>query len=149
MPRLVAEAAAHPEHLATMTWDELRALAERGVEIGSHTITHPHLPDLTDGELERELAESRELIEAELDRPCRYIAYPYGEHDPRVRTAVSAAGYEAAFALGDGAQLGDRFALPRIDLYRNDHLLRATLKTSFIKPVGSRLLKLVNRNAEP
>ena len=64
-----------------MTWDELRALAERGVEIGSHTLTHPHLPLLSDEELLRELGDSREQFEAELNRPCRYLAYPYGEND--------------------------------------------------------------------
>ena len=35
----------HPEELATMTWNERRAVAERGIGIGSHTLTHPHLPE--------------------------------------------------------------------------------------------------------
>jgi peptidoglycan/xylan/chitin deacetylase (PgdA/CDA1 family) len=149
VPRLAAEAAAHPEHLATMTWDELRALAERGVEIGSHTLTHPRLPHLSDRELQRELGDSRERIEAELDRPCRYLAYPYGQHDERVRAATRGAGYEAAFALRDGADAREPYALPRVDLYRKDQLLRATLKTSLLRPVGSRLLRLLNGEAEP
>jgi peptidoglycan/xylan/chitin deacetylase (PgdA/CDA1 family) len=149
VPRLVVEAAAHPEHLATLTWDELRALADRGVEIGSHTLTHPRLPDLSDGELQRELADSRERIEAEIDRPCRYLAYPYGQHDERVRAATRGAGYEAAFALRNGADAREPYALPRIDLYRKDHLLRAMLKTSFVMPVGSRLIRLLDREVEP
>lgn len=40
---LAAEAAAHPDSLSTMRWDELRELSDRGIEIGSHTVTHPHL----------------------------------------------------------------------------------------------------------
>ena len=149
VPRLAAQAAAHPEHLATMTWDELGALAECGVEIGSHTLTHPHLPSLSDGELLRELRESRELIEAELSRPCRYLAYPYGEHDERVRAATRAAGYEAAFALRSGADTRDLYALPRVDIYRKDRLVRAMLKTSFVMPLGSRVAKLLSREDEP
>jgi peptidoglycan/xylan/chitin deacetylase (PgdA/CDA1 family) len=140
VPELAAEAAAHPERLATMTWDELRALAERGVEIGSHTVTHPHLPRLSDSELERELGDSRARVEDELGRPCRLLAYPYGEHDPRVHEVVRRCGYEAAFALWAGAVPANRFALPRIDIYRRDSLLRATLKTSFLKPSASALL---------
>ena len=35
VPELADEALAHPEELATMGWEELRGLVERGVEIGS------------------------------------------------------------------------------------------------------------------
>lgn len=141
VPELAAEATAQPGELATMSWDELRAVARDGVEIGSHTVSHPHLPRLSDAELDRELGEARGRVEDEIGRPCRFFAYPYGEHDERVRNAVRSAGYDAAFALAAGADRGDPHALPRIDLYRRDSLLRATLKTSFVKPHGSALLQ--------
>jgi peptidoglycan/xylan/chitin deacetylase (PgdA/CDA1 family) len=140
VPELAREAASRPERLRTMRWDELRALAERGVEIGSHTVSHPHLPLLSDAELERELRDSRARVEDELGRPCRLLAYPYGEHDPRVQAAVRSCGYEAAFALWAGAAPENPYALPRIDIYRRDSLLRATLKTSFLKPSASAFL---------
>lgn len=146
VPRLAGEAAAHPEHLATLTWDELRALAERGVEIGSHTLTHARLPTLSDSDLRCELRESRMLFETELGRPCRYIAYPWGEHDKRVRTATRAAGYEAAFALRAGADARDPYALPRIDIFREDYLLRTIVKTSFLMPVAWRVRRIVSRS---
>jgi peptidoglycan/xylan/chitin deacetylase (PgdA/CDA1 family) len=140
VPELADEAAALPEELATMSWDELRSAAEEGVEIGSHAISHPHMTSLTDDELGRELGDSRDRVEDELGRPCRFFAYPYGDHDERVRDAVRRAGYEAAFALAAGSDRENPYALPRIDLYRRDSLLRATLKTSFVKPHGSALL---------
>jgi peptidoglycan/xylan/chitin deacetylase (PgdA/CDA1 family) len=140
VPELAAEAAAHPEHLATLTWPELADLAREGVEIGSHTRSHAHLVRVSDGELDRELGGSRTRIEDELGRPCRLLAYPYGEHDARVQDAARRAGYDAALALSPGADRRNPFALPRIDLYRRDSLLRATLKTSFVKPHGSALL---------
>ena len=140
VPELATEAAAYPEHLATMNWSELAELARAGVEVGSHTISHAHLTRLSDEELDRELRQSRSRIEDELGRPCRLIAYPYGEHDPRVQAAVRRSGYEAAFALAAGAGRDNPYALPRIDLYRRDSLVRATLKTSFVKPHGSALL---------
>jgi peptidoglycan/xylan/chitin deacetylase (PgdA/CDA1 family) len=129
VPELAAAAAAQPDELATMSWDELRAVAQDGAEIGSHTVSHAHLPRLSDAELDRELADSRARVEDELGRPCRFLAYPYGEHDARVQEAVLRAGYEAAFALAAGASRANPHALPRIDLYRRDSLLRATLKT--------------------
>jgi peptidoglycan/xylan/chitin deacetylase (PgdA/CDA1 family) len=132
VPELTAEVAAEPRHLATLDWEELRDLAAAGTEIGSHTVTHPHLPQLLDAELDRELRESKVRCEDEIGKPCRFLAYPYGEHDARVRRAACRAGYEGAFALGPGVD-ESRYAIPRVGIYRRDSLLRATMKTS---PVG-------------
>ena len=93
VPELARDAVEHPERLATMNWVELSALAERGFEIGSHTVTHPHLTTLGDAELESELRDSRARLEDELGRPCRLLAYPYGEHDARVQAAAARVGY--------------------------------------------------------
>jgi peptidoglycan/xylan/chitin deacetylase (PgdA/CDA1 family) len=110
-----------PQQLATMTWDELR-----GVAVGSHGITHAHLTRLSDEELRRELVDSKHQIEDELGRPCRELAYPYGEHDERVRAAVRSAGYERAYGLTtDGS---DPYALRRVDLYRRHSPFRALLR---------------------
>ena len=98
VPELAADAIALPDELETMDWAELRALADRGFEIGSHTVSHPHLP-LTEAEINRELRESRARCEEQLGQPCRYLAYPYGEHDARVKILAERAGYDAAFTL--------------------------------------------------
>ena len=113
-------------------FDAFKALAEQ--------------PTLSDAELDHELRESRRLFEAELARPCRYLAYPWGEHDERIRAATRRAGYDAAFALRRGADGRDPYAVPRIDIYRKDHLLRAILKTSMVQPAGSGLLRLLQRS---
>lgn len=147
VPELAAEAAAQPARLATMSWSRLREAAERGFNVGSHTVSHAHLTSLSDAELDRELSESRERIEDELGRSCTFLAYPYGEHDARVQAAVRRSGYEAAFALSEGAARQNRYALPRVDFYRRDSVLRANLKTTFVKPFASALLGLV-RGAE-
>ena len=99
IPELAEEIAAHPAELASMSWDELRYLAARGVEIGSHTISHPHLPSLSTDAIGRELVESRRRVETEIGKPCRLLAYPYGEHDERCRRIAEAAGYDLAFAI--------------------------------------------------
>jgi peptidoglycan/xylan/chitin deacetylase (PgdA/CDA1 family) len=125
IPELAEDAQAAPREFEALDWDQLRELAERGVEIGSHTVTHPRLTKLTDDELDRELRDSRERIADELRRPCRFFAYPYGDEDARVRASTRRAGYEAAFALRSQP---DRFAIPRIDLYWRDRGVRARLK---------------------
>ncbi|HEV8249861.1 MAG TPA: polysaccharide deacetylase family protein [Gaiellaceae bacterium] len=130
VPELERRSAGYEDELATLDWEGLRALTERGIEIGSHTVTHPHLTQLSDGELARELEESRDAVAASLGRPCPYVAYPYGEHDLRVRRAASAAGYTAAFGLGGDVEHLPAYGLPRVDLYRRDGLVRLALKVS-------------------
>jgi peptidoglycan/xylan/chitin deacetylase (PgdA/CDA1 family) len=128
VPELRGELAADPDELLTMDWEALRELVARGVEVGSHTLSHAHLARLADDALTRELRESKRRIEDELGRPCRFLAYPYGEQDARVRAAAAAAGYEAAFGLP--GRSGDRFAVPRVGVYRKDTPLGLRLKTS-------------------
>lgn len=119
------------DELATMTWDELRDLVRRGAEVGSHTVSHPHLPELSDADIRRELSESKQEIETELGRPCLELAYPYGEHDERVRAAARTAGYERAYALAGPP--GDPFAAPRLDLYRRHTPVRAALMATRLR----------------
>jgi peptidoglycan/xylan/chitin deacetylase (PgdA/CDA1 family) len=132
VPELAAQAEQYPDALATMDWDALRAVAERGFEVGSHTVSHPHLPRLSDAELRHELHDSKARIAGELGRPCRYLAYPFGDEDARVRAAAAAAGYEAAFALPGREAAIERFALPRVGVYRRDNPFRLHLKTTAV-----------------
>ena len=121
-----------PEQLATMDWDALLEHAHRGVAIGSHAVSHPHLTRLSADELRRELNESKEEIEDRLGRPCEDLAYPYGEHDERVRAAARAAGYERAYALRGSRS--DPYAAPRVDLYRRHTVPRTLLKVATSRP---------------
>jgi peptidoglycan/xylan/chitin deacetylase (PgdA/CDA1 family) len=147
VPELRAELAAHPDEFATMGWSELRELAERGVEIGSHTIRHPWLTKLSDEDLAHELVESRRRIEDELGRPCRFLAYPYGDHDLRVRRAARAAGYEAAFALPASRRWGDPFQVARVGVWRDDGFTEFGLKTSALMrtPLGIGVVRAVTQ----
>ena len=130
IPELAADAAAFPRELQTMTWDELRALRQRaGFEIASHTLTHPHLPQLSDEELARELRDSRARIADELGA-CRYLAYPFGEEDARVNEAARDAGYTAAFGLPGDASGANAMSVPRVGVYRKDNKLRLAAKAS-------------------
>jgi peptidoglycan/xylan/chitin deacetylase (PgdA/CDA1 family) len=143
IPELRGRVGSDPAPLATMDWATLEHLAERGIEIGSHTVSHPHLPALGEPELDAELRDSRAEIEDRLGQPCRLLAYPFGDHDERVRRAAARAGYEAAFALR--ARAWERHALPRVDVYRHDGRLRFTLKVSAARRPAIALLDALRR----
>jgi peptidoglycan/xylan/chitin deacetylase (PgdA/CDA1 family) len=115
-----------PRQLATMNWDELREHADRGVAIGSHAVSHPHLTKLPSDEVRRELRDSKEEIEHRLGRPCPDLAYPYGEHDGRVSAEARAAGYAHGYALRSSRS--DAYAAPRVDLYRRHNVPRTLLR---------------------
>ncbi len=139
---LSPEVARDPDPLKTLTWDDLRDFADRGIEVGSHSMTHPLLTAISDEELRTELVDSKERIETELGRPCRVFSYPFGGEDSRVRAAVQAAGYEAAFGA-PGKELGhDRYSIPRVLIVSGDGKRRFALKTS---PTGRRIVALSRR----
>ncbi|MFC9280422.1 polysaccharide deacetylase family protein [Streptomyces collinus] len=85
-----------------LDWQQVRDLADTGVEIGGHSHTHPQLDQLDDAALSAELRHSTDILTTELDAPPVSFAYPYGYSSRRVRQAVRAAGYGQALAVGNG-----------------------------------------------
>jgi peptidoglycan/xylan/chitin deacetylase (PgdA/CDA1 family) len=85
-----------------LTWPLLRALERRGIEIGSHTVSHRDLTTLSDRELRTELLESRRVLERRLGHPVPWLAYPFGAHDARVVAFARGAGYRLAVTTNGG-----------------------------------------------
>lgn len=89
-----------------MTWDDVRALRDAGMDVGSHTHAHRVLQTLSREQQLDELVRSREILERELGSEVRAIAYPVGRSiasDPQLRGAVSRAGYRLGFSSKTGA----------------------------------------------
>lgn len=84
------------EGFEPLSREQVRDLHRRGHEVGSHTLGHPLLPLLEAGQLEREVAGSRAVLESWLAAPVAGFCYPNGDHDPRSLAAVRAAGYAYA-----------------------------------------------------
>ena len=129
VPELEDELHTSAEELRTMSWDELRKLADHGIAVEAHTVSHPHLPRLGDDELESELRASKRRLEEELGGPCRFLAYPFGDCDDRVRAAARAAGYEAAFGLPGDPTGRDRFDVFRVGVWRRDSPRKVAFKS--------------------
>lgn len=113
----VAIPADQPAEYAAADWQQLRELVENGVEVGPHTRTHPSLTRIPEAELRDEIAGSKQRVEQMLGITCRTFCYPNGTPDdvsPRVKAAVTAAGFQAAaVAYFDRAVLRDRLEIRR------------------------------------
>jgi peptidoglycan/xylan/chitin deacetylase (PgdA/CDA1 family) len=113
----------------SLGWSELELLQEAGWDVGSHTATHPLLPDLDDADLERELLDSRATIQKRLGS-CETLSYPYGRADERTSAAAARAGYLAAFTLGRAHRPDEPLHRPRLGLRAVDLGLRLRLRLS-------------------
>jgi peptidoglycan/xylan/chitin deacetylase (PgdA/CDA1 family) len=94
-----------------MTWKQVKEMADAGVDIESHSYSHPYLthryhPEWDDKQysqwLARELRDSKRILERETGRTVSFLAYPYGEYDHHLLPRVASAGYEAAFTCDYG-----------------------------------------------
>lgn len=107
-------------------------LVRAGFEVGSHTVHHPRLTELRDGEVRTELRESRHALEDLTGRACRFLVYPFGSIDDRVIAEAARAGFRDAFVTPTGPHVPNRrFSRHRVGIYRHDSLARFALKTSF------------------
>lgn len=100
-----------------LTWDQVRELAgDPGVEIGSHSVSHRMLANLPSEEIQKELEESKEKIEAEIGRAVHFLSYPGNSYNPAVQKLSEQTGYRAAFAVDQSlTSFGeDHFTLRRI-----------------------------------
>lgn len=104
--------------LPLLDWEQLGRLAEEGVDIGSHTMSHADLPSLADDRLEEEVSGSADLLRERLGKAPRSLAYPFGRSSRRVAAAAGRT-YERACTTDLRAlEAGENdFALPRIDSY--------------------------------
>ncbi|WP_258040631.1 polysaccharide deacetylase family protein [Pseudanabaena sp. BC1403] len=82
------------------TWDQLREMQKSGlITVASHTVNHLNMKNLSDSEIEREVLESKKVLEKELGIPIDYFTYPEGEFTERAKDKVKDVGYKAALSM--------------------------------------------------
>ena len=112
--------------------DELKAMAQAGIEIGGHTATHADLGKITDPiELHEEMVESATILSKAIGRQIRYFAFPFGQHRNLSNAAFQLA-KEAGFAGVCSAYGGFNFPgeLPENDSF---HLQRFAVDNDMLR----------------
>jgi peptidoglycan/xylan/chitin deacetylase (PgdA/CDA1 family) len=99
---------------------QARELAERGFEVGCHSMTHRFLTDLNPAELRHEMVEAKQKLEEILGRPVLHFSCPGGRWNCRVAEAAKEAGYEsvATSRIGMNTTSSGRFRLARMAVHR-------------------------------
>jgi peptidoglycan/xylan/chitin deacetylase (PgdA/CDA1 family) len=87
-----------------------------GQEIGSHTLTHPRLTQISPSQAREEISDSKKKLEDIFGIAVEHFCYPYGDWNPAVRDIVAEVGYKSACITKSGVNTieADPFALKRI-----------------------------------
>jgi peptidoglycan/xylan/chitin deacetylase (PgdA/CDA1 family)/glycosyltransferase involved in cell wall biosynthesis len=78
-----------------MSWEQIKEMADNGMEIGSHGLTHRIPLELSDKELEYELNQSRRILEENLGREIKHFSSPTGFRDFRIIRMAKKSGYKS------------------------------------------------------
>lgn len=79
-----------------MKSSQIVELDRMGMEIGSHTVNHAVLPELSEADARRELVESRKTLEDLLGKPVPAFCFPKGRFNARTCALARESGYELA-----------------------------------------------------
>jgi peptidoglycan/xylan/chitin deacetylase (PgdA/CDA1 family) len=141
------------------SWNDLLQLQSEGVDIESHSMSHPTLtkktqkfngpshlltPDEYDQFLTRETLGSKTLLEEKMGKTITCFAYPYGAYNKQVEAKALAAGYEAIFTVADNPvhSTTDPHSIGRYTITRN-------VVKNFAAYLHQSALSLVKTDPEP
>ena len=116
-----------------LSWRHIKDMRVAGITFGSHTVTHPRLPDISDNEAHHEIRDSKKVLEDRLGEQIAHFAYPFGLFTERTRALVEEAGYVLACSCRSGFNRSDvdPLVLRRIDVYGTDSLRKFAQKITF------------------
>jgi peptidoglycan/xylan/chitin deacetylase (PgdA/CDA1 family) len=107
-----------------LSWDAVRAMAKGCITFGAHTVTHPHLCQLSPTQARQEIRGAKTILEDELGREVSFFSYPFSDFSPTLRDYVAEAGYRAACSSiwGYNDETSDIYALRRVIVGGGDSL---------------------------
>jgi len=124
--------------LPLMNVEAIRALQSAGMHLGSHTVTHPRLAQISQTRIRDELVCSREILEQALACRIEHLAYPFGSHDETVLKLTRDAGYVTACTTIEARSCGeDLLALRRIPVYGTDSRLDFVSRLFTARPAAA------------
>ena len=123
--QLSVKALAHGEtarpHLSR---EEILEMSSHGIEMGSHTVNHRLLHELSHDDIKFEVEEAKQEIENLVQQPCKSFAYPAGFFTAEAQRIIEEAGHAVAFSTTYGpSDRFDLYALNRLEILRRDRFL--------------------------
>lgn len=94
-----------------LTWPQLKEMKQEGMEVGSHTLTHPFFKKSSEDDLKKEILESRLILEKELNVPIKHFASPFGYSNAHIEDVIKESGYETGRTIYRGSLQRDPYAL--------------------------------------
>jgi peptidoglycan/xylan/chitin deacetylase (PgdA/CDA1 family) len=94
------------DHLA---WEQLIEISNDGFEIGSHSVSHRDLTQLSPDEVQKELKESKRIVEEKLGKEIQALALPYGKSNKSILKIAKEEGYKVVYSTNGGVSSPDDF----------------------------------------
>lgn len=121
-----------PNGESFLSWRQVQELESSGIEVGSHTCSHPRLTELPMEEVRRELADSRAAIMAHVNQRNVPLSFPHGRTSESISQLAQSLGYSCAITttLGHNGRDADIFALRRTTIASDDDLATFAARVS-------------------
>ena len=85
-----------------LSWEQVKELADSGLEIGSHGKYHRILTKINSQELSQEIVGSKEIIEKNLGKEINIFSFPFGAYNEKIIELIKEAGYQAVRDITNG-----------------------------------------------
>ncbi len=119
-----------------LSWEQIQEMAQMGMDFQSHTRNHRDLAKSSRAQIAWQLKGSREMLEAQLKRPVRFLSYPAGKYNQTVIDVAREQGYQAAVTVIYGATHSalDRYEWQRLRIRGGDSLATFVKKLKLVYP---------------
>ena len=117
-----------------MGWSEIRELARAGVQVGSHSVTHPNFGLIELQQARSELYGSRQVLADQLGKAPDAFAIPFGQSrdwNPDVMEIAESAGYRRVYAQAHETRPSGTIGRTFITRFDRDRLFLAALRGAF------------------
>lgn len=116
-----------------LDWNQIAEMQSAGISFGSHTLSHPRLPQLDRDRASVEICYAKQALEQRLQRPIKRFAYPYGDWCQETVVLVREVDHSLACSTRSGFNRRDvdPLLLRRIEAYGTDSRRQLLRKLRF------------------
>jgi peptidoglycan/xylan/chitin deacetylase (PgdA/CDA1 family) len=128
-----------------VNWDEVREISRQGHDIGSHTLSHHPLTQLSEVDARKEIVESKVALSRKIGKEVVGFSYPRGDWNQAVANLVAQAGYSYAVTTryGRNGSSTDVYGLARFNISDYQGIRAYMAKTMYYLEMAGFLDKLL------